>query len=845
MDAPIRIWELPDGNIAVLAGRNDTNYTNILYHLNPAGGVVAQYDMPALLYQGVVEPQADGSFVYSLFGDVNGVPAYLHTRMSSTGLPLDTLAYASTILFQSNGWVIKSTPDGGFVIAFGIEAVPPGQGSVRVVKVNAQGNIVYNKSLSAEYPFLLADHLAVLPNGRVVVYIEDFSQGNRLVCLGPTGTTLWTKGTPQANPYNVGLQAVGADKVVCYGTAATPVEGFAAVYGPTGAFAWNRTFTAEAPSLEIGGAITDGDFVIIAGEYLDDDIGLATIKIAPDGQTVFAKKFTHLSGHGMKSGMSKNGDYVFSGFRWIDIPFGYQSDAAYALCLQADGTFNWFAANDSFETNLMIDFCHTQNGDMFFAGRGVIEPAVNQNFDNLLIKVSDIGPVYSQLLQGNILRDSIENCEAEPVEPRLDGWVVKAETAGGNRYGVSDATGKYGIRLNADNASLSVSMPNDLWQPCQPSYPIALTGVDTAMLDIPVRQVAQCPVLRLDATAPLLRRCFDNTYYLNWCNYGTATAENAVLTVVMDGFTEYAGSSLPLAAQNGQELSFQLGNLPTGQCGDMTLTIHLSCDAELGQMHCLDARIEAVQTCPDYPGNIVSDRNCQVNVGSFDPNDKRAFVSDTLREGHILPNTAIEYQIRFQNTGTDTAFNIVVVDTIANTLDINTLRTGASSHPFTLQLHGSNVVKFVFNNIQLPDSNINEAASHGFVQFSIAQKPDLPLLTEIRNKADIYFDYNLPVATNRHKLVVNKSSAAPAPPDALDFVEAYPNPAEDGLFWLESRDPARNIRQVSVFDAAGRLLLDVHPLRNKVRLELPDAKGVYLVTFGLDDGRKGTVRIVR
>jgi hypothetical protein len=61
---------------------------------------------------------------------------------------------------------------------------------------------------------------------------------------------------------------------------------------------------------------------------------------------------------------------------------------------------------------------------------------------------------------------------------------------------------------------------------------------------------------------------------------------------------------------------------------------------------------------------------------------------------------------------------------------------------------GGGIVRFVFENIMLPDSNVNEATSHGFVKFTIHPRSDVPLGTSIPNSAAIYFDFNEPVITN-------------------------------------------------------------------------------------------------
>lgn len=139
---------------------------------------------------------------------------------------------------------------------------------------------------------------------------------------------------------------------------------------------------------------------------------------------------------------------------------------------------------------------------------------------------------------------------------------------------------------------------------------------------------------------------------------------------------------------------------------------------------------------------------CREVTASYDPNDKTAYPMGFTEEHFIENRTDLEYRIRFQNTGTDTAFNVVLVDTLSSFLDPTTLRPGASSHPYIFEMTGNGVAKFRFPNILLPDSTTNEAASHGFVNFKISQQPDNAVGTVIENNADIYFDFNAPIRTN-------------------------------------------------------------------------------------------------
>jgi hypothetical protein len=156
--------------------------------------------------------------------------------------------------------------------------------------------------------------------------------------------------------------------------------------------------------------------------------------------------------------------------------------------------------------------------------------------------------------------------------------------------------------------------------------------------------------------------------------------------------------------------------------------------------HVLDFPVE------DYAEKF--DRHCLMVTGSYDPNDKQGFPNGYGPDHLIEPNTEIEYLVRFQNTGNDTAFLVVILDTLSEYFDLNTIELGGSSHPFKFQVLEDNVLEFRFENIMLPDSFVNEPTSNGFFTYRIQQQMDLPLGTELRNSAAIYFDFNDPIITN-------------------------------------------------------------------------------------------------
>ena len=192
---------------------------------------------------------------------------------------------------------------------------------------------------------------------------------------------------------------------------------------------------------------------------------------------------------------------------------------------------------------------------------------------------------------------------------------------------------------------------------------------------------------------------------------------------------------------------------------------------------------------PDSDGSPFQAMECRESIGSWDPNDKSAFPRGAFDEHCIRPNTELEYLIRFQNTGTDTAFRVVIRDTLSEFLDIENIQLGSSGHAFRFETLEENILQFTFDDIELPDSNVNEPASHGFVRFKIQQIPDNPFGTEIKNEAAIYFDFNEPVITNETFHTIRETCFLEDTVSVKDLplnnfissVNIFPNPVNDLL----------------------------------------------------------------
>lgn len=245
--------------------------------------------------------------------------------------------------------------------------------------------------------------------------------------------------------------------------------------------------------------------------------------------------------------------------------------------------------------------------------------------------------------------------------------------------------------------------------------------------------------------------------------------------------------------------------------------------------------------------DISLDVDCQPIIGAYDPNDKIGYPLGTGTTKAINQNQDIEYMIRFQNTGTDTAFTVVIRDTIDASLDLLSIEWGASSHRYMPEIYKENIVKFTFDNILLVDSFTNEPKSNGFVKFRIKQKKDVAFGTKIQNSAGIYFDFNDPILTNKTLHTVSRniiSAVFDFSTTTYPLVKVYPNPASESMTF-ELTDTPLSISSFELYDMMGKRLVE-EKFSGKTltfqRESLPS--GIYLFKMTANNKIVGTGKLV-
>jgi uncharacterized repeat protein (TIGR01451 family) len=219
-------------------------------------------------------------------------------------------------------------------------------------------------------------------------------------------------------------------------------------------------------------------------------------------------------------------------------------------------------------------------------------------------------------------------------------------------------------------------------------------------------------------------------------------------------------------------------------------------------------------------------------TGSFDPNDK--LVTPTgLNDGlTAVTDQPFEYTIRFQNMGNDTAFTVIITDTLDTDFNLSSFEMVGSSHHYELSVRDNNVLIWKFRNILLPPSSTNLTGSQGFVKYRFTPKEGADIGTIFTNQANIYFDYNTPVETNETKNIFGVISGIYNHQHQQNIAsKAYPNPTRERLL-IEFNNPEKQAAIITIYDINGKQLLQKTIEDNFFSFNTEAfANGIYLYTI--------------
>ena len=203
------------------------------------------------------------------------------------------------------------------------------------------------------------------------------------------------------------------------------------------------------------------------------------------------------------------------------------------------------------------------------------------------------------------------------------------------------------------------------------------------------------------------------------------------------------------------------------------------------------------------PGDYTEEDNVfflrQLVIGSYDPNDINVLEGESIFIDEA--DQFLHYVIRFQNTGTAEAINVIVTNELDNLLDGATFELQSMSHEGTAEIRNNEEVTFTFLDINLPDSTSNEPASQGYITYKIKPKANVDIGDILPNQAAIYFDFNPAIITNEvtTEIIALVSSNEIKPKPAI---KVYPVPT-DGVININTT--TRNTK-FKVYSTSGNLV---------------------------------------
>lgn len=330
---------------------------------------------------------------------------------------------------------------------------------------------------------------------------------------------------------------------------------------------------------------------------------------------------------------------------------------------------------------------------------------------------------------------------------------------------------------------------------------------------------------------------FDATYKIVYKNKGTTTQSGTVTFNFNDFYSDFvSASSVPNNIQPDL-LTWNFANLAPFETREITIVLNVNSPVEVPAVNAGDLLIFSSQvsgqTDETYMDNYAN--LTQVVVGSMDPNDKQVSALSYFYEYADVED--LYYTIRFQNLGTFAAENVVVADVLSNKLNANKLQMVSSSHPYVSRYNAlTRKLEFIFEGINLPAAIDNEPGSHGYVSFKIKPVSTITLGQTIENKADIYFDFNAPVATNTTSTYIE--TLLKASTFENNTFTLHPNPAKHSINMTVSSGVI--IQSIAIYNPLGQLVktLTDDELSSSSSIDVTALKtGTYFMEINSNQGK--------
>ncbi len=431
---------------------------------------------------------------------------------------------------------------------------------------------------------------------------------------------------------------------------------------------------------------------------------------------------------------------------------------------------------------------------------------------------------------GNIKYDSNNNgCDINDLSRAFQKFNITNGTVSGSI--MANNSGNYSVSVPAGVHTVTPILENPAYFNISPSAFTANFPTQTSPLTQNFCLTANGTHNDLEAViipVTAARPGFNVKYKIVYKNKGNTTQSGTVSFNYNDNVTDYLSSTATPHSQSTGLLNWNFTNLLPFETREIAVTLKLNTPIQtpaLNEGDILNYTVQVNGAADDTPSDNTFTLN-QTVVNSFDPNDKTCLEGTTISQ--IKVGDYVHYLIRFENTGTANAQNVIIKDVIdASKYNVSSLIPLNASHNFVTRTTNPNVVEFIFENIQLP---FDDANNDGYVSFKIKTKSTLSAGDSFSNLAKIYFDYNAPITTNTFTTTVQNVLATAETGKETGNIAIYPNPAKDVLN-IQSKN---KIIKAEIYDAAGRVMMAV-PVKENTVVVSELAKGNYIIKLSTKD----------
>lgn len=439
-------------------------------------------------------------------------------------------------------------------------------------------------------------------------------------------------------------------------------------------------------------------------------------------------------------------------------------------------------------------------------------------------------------IQGSNKFDSNNNgCDASDLSLSNLKYAITDGTATGNI--ISNASGNYSIPVQAGTHTLTPVLENPTYFTILPtsttvSFPTQTSPFTQDFCITPNGSHSDIEVSMIPVQAA--RPGFDAKYKIIYKNKGNQI-ESGNISLNFDDAKMDLVSAGAAPTQSTGLLTWNYSDLKPFETRTIDVVFNINSPMESPAVNGGDVLSYTTTITSGNSDEMPNDNTFTLNqtvVNSFDPNDITCLEGEKVSTSKI--GDYVHYMIRFENTGSANATNIVVKDVVdAAKYDVNSIVPINGSHDFYTRINGNNV-EFIFENINLP---FDDASNDGHVAFKIKTKSTLVTGDTFSKNANIYFDYNFPIVTNTATTTIAALSNQDF--EFKSYFKIYPNPVHNSLT-IETKD-AIQVSSINIYNTLGQLVLVIPNANNVKAVDVSSlTSGNYFIKINSDKGTSNT-----